>query len=1164
MSSRSRRTSMAAALTACFLILGSAAVPAAATVQADPVGPPAAADLTEEQRASLRARTTGEPVEVASMLTESTRVVANPDGSFSAEVHAGPVRFREDEDAAWRQVDLELIERADGSVAPKGHPRGLVLSGKAGEGDHDLARLTSGEARIAVGWSGPLPRPELDGTTATYRDVRPGIDLVVDATRTGFEELLVVRERSAARHVETVSMPWRTAGVVPVNTAGGGLRLQKPDGTYVGHVPPLLMWDAAVGAVSGERLNEAPVAMKVRSGTTTSARSLVLTPQQSFLDDPRTQYPVTIDPSPTLKPGYDAFVQDNIQTDRSTSKELKLGRVTDDGRTFRARSFIRWPTGAFARKRVTKATMYLWNTHSWNCEPRAWHVWITGAVGTSTNWDNQPKWFTERPRVSSDMTKGYSGCTSGYITANVQSLFAFGAANGFTQLSTGLRVTDNEEDNPDSKSWKKFESSEASHDPYVSLTYNSDPAPPTDLRIGGKACGSSDPAAYVSKAAGYPAAQARVSDPDGTERPLTVQFFIAKRGTAGPPVPTMSQTATSGTVATKTIPAAFGLIENQAYSMQARTFDGLDYSTSSAVCSFTIDSTGPQAAPTVTSADYPECTPTACVTAGGVGKSGRFTFGARGVPDITQYRYWFDGGAKISAAAPSMGAGVTVSIDPPPYGSGLKLADLTREGVRRLHVVSVDQAGRESPEYTFGTGDNSTAGYLMQVGAAPEAAAWWKLDDAGDVPVVADASPNGRDLTLAGTRGSADGDGDGGRSFAFGPQGAATGDVVADLLGSRTTTASILMPAFSGSEATVVRHVRLGDPYRQDDLYVDPSARRVCYRVRVGQTTTPNPPVRGEWKACSAQVLTAGVWARVAGGFDAMRREAFVYVNGVRTSSTAIASFTATTTGGTGGNTVIANGALAGSVDNVRVYNRLVQPQEIGALAVAETGRWDLDRSGDDTSAHPDDHPLHAVNPPDDLWTDVGHVETGLGSARLSGNASLSTTGGVMRTDQSFSVSAWVSLKAFPTRNLTVASQDGTYQSNFFLGVRLYGGVPRWSFSMENADSTSTVAFTHVYSADAIVADDTGAWVHVVGVYDATAQQQQLYVNGVPATPAARTARWHAAGPFNIGRGLYSAVGGSPNPTDYFQGEVDDVRVYAGVLGADMINRLYTTEDGQL
>jgi hypothetical protein len=1158
MNKRVRRASVPSALIVCSLLLTGTGVDIAAPKPSYAAEPAPALTLTAEQKASKQARESGEPVPVTSLLSETTEVVANPDGSFTAEVHAGPTRYR-DEDGDWKPVDLTLAKRSDGLIAPKGHPRGLVISGAAGAGDHDLARLTTGESKLTLGWSGSLPEPELHDTTATYRDVRPDVDLVIDATRTGFEQLLVVKNREAAAQVKTIAMPWRTGGVVPAPTRDGGLSLRDDHGKYVGHVPPAVMWDATVGAESGDHVNRAPVKMAVKPAAKAGRKALALTPEPDFFNDPATVYPVTIDPSPTLKPGFDTFVQDNISSDQSTSKELKLGSVTEGG-TYRARSFIRWPTSVLAGKRVTKATMYLYNTHSWNCTDQEWQVWITGAVGTSTNWSKQPKWYSDRPIAKSSMTKGYSGCTAGFVTANVQPLFDWVADNPASTLTTGIRSKQSDEDDPGQHAWKKFQSTEASKDPYVSLTYNTKPSTPTSLTIGGKACSTTG--VFVSKAAGYPSAQAKASDPDGTERGLTVQFFLAKKGVALPANPTMSKAASSGASATIAVPKAFAFVENQAYRMYARTYDGLDYSTLSAECIFTIDSTGPQFPPTVISSDYPECSsPDTCDVAGSVGKSGLFTFGAHGVTDIMQYRYWFDGGVKMITAAVSKGGGVVVGISPPPLENVLHLSDLKRGGFRRLHVVSVDQAGRESAEYTVGTDDDSVGGYGMKVGNAAAQAGRWKLDDASGSTTVADSIENGHDLTVSGTTASTAGSGDGGTAFSFAATGTLQGDLAVDLLGSRTTTATARLST-AGGESTIVRHSRYGDPYRQDDLYFDGATKKVCYRVQVGQSAAANPPVRGEWKACSAQPVTLGVWVRVAGGFDAMRREAFVMVNGVRTASAAIATYTATATG-TGGFTAIGNKTLVGAVDDVQVWNRLMEPRELGALAATEAGRWELDASTDDITVHPTKHPLVDWGFPDDQWNDVGYLAGDLGSVSFAGTSGMYTSGSVIRTDESFSVSAWVSVDSVPVRNMTAVSQDGSLQSAFFLGARLYSGVPKWAFAMENADSATTVVFTHA-SGDVITDDDTGAWVHLVGVYDASAQTQTLYVNGVPTLPTARTARWNAGGVFNVGRAQYTPVGGTVHAADRFAGSIDAVRAYAGVLTPDMVERLYETQDGQL
>src|SRR3954466_2753333 len=98
---RARHASVSAALIVGGLLMAvaTAGFAGVAPVHAGPVTDPAPV-LDAEQTASQQARVTGQPVEVTSLLTETTRVVANPDGTFTAEVHAGPTRYR-DESGAW-------------------------------------------------------------------------------------------------------------------------------------------------------------------------------------------------------------------------------------------------------------------------------------------------------------------------------------------------------------------------------------------------------------------------------------------------------------------------------------------------------------------------------------------------------------------------------------------------------------------------------------------------------------------------------------------------------------------------------------------------------------------------------------------------------------------------------------------------------------------------------------------------------------------------------------------------------------------------------------------------------------------------------------------------------------------------------------------------------
>ncbi|HSA49461.1 MAG TPA: hypothetical protein VLH10_05030, partial [Yinghuangia sp.] len=48
---------------------------------------------------------------------------------------------------------------------------------------------------MTLQWQGDLPEPRLDGDTARYPEVVPGADVIVQATRNGFEQFVEIRER---------------------------------------------------------------------------------------------------------------------------------------------------------------------------------------------------------------------------------------------------------------------------------------------------------------------------------------------------------------------------------------------------------------------------------------------------------------------------------------------------------------------------------------------------------------------------------------------------------------------------------------------------------------------------------------------------------------------------------------------------------------------------------------------------------------------------------------------------------------------------------------------------------------------------------------------------------------------------------------------------------
>jgi hypothetical protein len=148
-----------------------------------------------EESALALARRTKQPVEVTALRSETRQVFAEPDGTLVLEQHPRPVRVRKQ--GRWQDVDTTLTTRPDGSVAPVATAVDLSFSGG---GTSPLARMARGAKALELGWQGALPTPVLDGDTATYPEVLPGVDLSVRADVDGFSHLLVVKTPEAARN----------------------------------------------------------------------------------------------------------------------------------------------------------------------------------------------------------------------------------------------------------------------------------------------------------------------------------------------------------------------------------------------------------------------------------------------------------------------------------------------------------------------------------------------------------------------------------------------------------------------------------------------------------------------------------------------------------------------------------------------------------------------------------------------------------------------------------------------------------------------------------------------------------------------------------------------------------------------------------------------------
>ncbi|MFD0366953.1 DNRLRE domain-containing protein [Streptomyces sp. NPDC127114] len=648
-----------------------------------PVYATEAADLASAQ---VAARLSGKRVEATSQRTESSTTWANPDGTVTTDSASGPVRFRDGATGRWRDIDVRLTKR-DGVIAAKGHPLGLRLAGKTpaaqaakvrasgaagepGTAEVPLVTLTAGEGReLGLSWRGALPEPKLSGTTARYEDALTATDLVIESTRTGFEQFLELKNRSAVEANGAVTLTLNARGVkARANDDRSVTFVDAKTGKQVGLLPAPVMWDASVDPRSGEHGRRADVGLKV---TQRGDRvDLTLTPDADFLADPATKYPVTVDPAVNIGSSFDTFVQQGYTTDMSTSTELRLG---NNGSGQIARSFLHFPMAGISGKQVLSAKLNLFNFASWSCSPSNWEVWDTPHASTASRWTSQPG-FTNKWATSS-ATKGFSSsCADGWVSQDIKNLAVAWAANGNSSNAMGIKATNESDPN----SWKRFNSGNAaSHTPYISVTYNTIPVAGNPMTVTpGRTNAGKNWTTSTTPALSYTASDA--------ETTFLRQKWEVWEGTTNLEVyDTGTEDAVTNKTVSHTVPAG-KLVNGHTYWYKGRIYDGSSWSNWTPSVYFTVD-TGKPAASAVSSADFPantwSGTPDATNTF-----SGTFTF-TPPTTDVASVEYRLDSAATWQSAA-TTGAAVSRTLTFP-------------AGRHTVTARTVDPAGNISAQSTY-------------------------------------------------------------------------------------------------------------------------------------------------------------------------------------------------------------------------------------------------------------------------------------------------------------------------------------------------------------------------------------------------------------------------------------------------------------------------------
>ncbi|GIF23735.1 hypothetical protein BJ973_004346 [Actinoplanes tereljensis] len=903
---------------------GVAFVPPAKPAVAAPVTKvPCAAERPNLAAAVAAQKTCEGPIELLDQRDEMTQTFLNDDGSQTLEVSMEPERVRKGK--GWTPVDTNLVAGKDG-VAPRAAVLPVRLS--AG-GTGPLLELKQGAHQLRLTWPGTLPKPLLDGDTAVYRDVLPGVDLRVTAEALGFSEVLVVKTPAAAKNPKLATLKFGvdTDKLKMTKQAGGGVvAADTGDGSPVFTAPAPLMWDSSESLET--TVAEKKPAPEVKNGdepergarqallgVKVAKDALTLSPDKKLLADPTAKFPLYIDPSFTgaisgnawaivmsKHPGSSFWQNSTALTDGKVFGSAGAGRTEDCSSCADhiVRSFFRMDVAKAKGKIVTAATFRIEQRHSWTCSPKSnAKVWLTGAITSKTTWNNQPAWNSGKTATTAANRKNGAihGCSGpGTDEFNVTSIIKYVVETQKSTTATlGLRAIDEGTKNQ----WKRFNHAS----PKLSVTYNSKPNAPTDRKSDGKVCATGASRPYVLSATPFLAA--KHSDPDTDQQSLTTSFYWWPLGGAKSESNKISFASGNPASASKQIPAG-KLTDGVTYAWNAVTSDGKIAGPSSGNCEFTVDATPPAPPSKVLSTDYPA----GSTPSGGVGINGKFVISAPTTRphEVKSYAYSLDSGVLTNSRTQTAKADYSAEITLPPLHDGSNV----------LYVWSRDAAGRYSTAvpYTF----------TVKTGDGP--AAEWNFDEESGNAL--DASTHGNAATLSGTTARVAGRSNAGKSLNLTGAGAAT------RTGALTVphpTTGVATPIRTDASFTVSARVKLstlggtGKPTIVAANGTRTSAYQLGYsrednkwRFALAGSDVDSPAL---YSVLSNGAPTANKWTYVTGVYNATTKAITLYVDGVLQTATATATttFDATSTVTIGKRLSVGVDAdfWTGGIDDVRV-----------------------------------------------------------------------------------------------------------------------------------------------------------------------------------------------------------------------------------------------------
>ncbi|MFC4337236.1 FG-GAP repeat domain-containing protein [Salininema proteolyticum] len=357
--------------------------------------------------------------------------------------------------------------------------------------DGGTNRIVDMSWRFFAEWGTELPKPTVDGSSATYSGIAPGLDLTVDLDAASFSMVFQAETREAAAALND-GLRIRPDGGKSAEVSGtSAIDIKLPDSdTPLVSSTPFTAWEA-----EGAGTPALPVTV---AGTEDG--SLALSLDDSFLDDPGTEYPLSVsadwydyERGPNYWGSVSSAVPDSALLKGESGRaaphyagnpgagDAGAGHYCDtvasaDCTQLAAQAETYWdfslddlldrshPSGDWQKFSVDEATFTIDQTHSASCENGDAVLRRSAEFDSGATWNSKPALLEGESRISSADHGENCGGTAA-VGFDVAAFVTDAQTAGDESVSFAMTAPDGEP-----SSWNQFDGGSARLSVYYRLT----------------------------------------------------------------------------------------------------------------------------------------------------------------------------------------------------------------------------------------------------------------------------------------------------------------------------------------------------------------------------------------------------------------------------------------------------------------------------------------------------------------------------------------------------------------------------------------------------------------------------------------------------------------------------------------------------------------------